>query len=420
MSQYPRWAELLSKFLIKVLKSPNFLSGMIFGFSGIAFAAANIILAGVQTVEEYAIFSLVIAVLTLFSGIGLFGADGIVNRHTVAPDARMFGRVISTGLLAAVAAAALLSANYGVGAQIASLVVLAILAQTTIYFVSAYFQSRHDFRLSLFTFNSSNYVLLAVALVARFSVWENAVVPLAVTTALLVLIAMFCVVQVTGKYRDVRTDYRYSWREAMAYISITGSAAVMIQLERLLTPELLDLKDLATLGVVLAIVAPPFRLLQISLGYVLLPKLRATRSSARIKSMIKREIGLALALLVPSWILVWYLVPLADAYFFGDKYPLSGELIFSAIFAGTAKALSGIARASVAALVSARQLEVMGVVGWIGVAVSIAAASYGAAAFGLTGIVYGVSAGWIIRLIVSVVLVRRCLVDAPQVASAES
>jgi hypothetical protein len=206
----------------------------------------------------------------------------------------------------------------------------------------------------------------------------------------------------------------------MAYISITGSAAVMIQLERLLTPELLDLKDLATLGVVLAIVAPPFRLLQISLGYVLLPKLRATRSSARIKSMIKREIGLALALLVPSWILVWYLVPLADAYFFGDKYPLSGELIFSAIFAGTAKALSGIARASVAALVSARQLEVMGVVGWIGVAVSIAAASYGAAAFGLTGIVYGVSAGWIIRLIVSVVLVRRCLVDAPQVASAES
>ena len=123
--------------------------------------------------------------------------------------------------------------------------------------------------------------------------------------------------------------------------------------------------------------------------------------------MIKREISLALVLLVPSWILTWYLVPIIDSYFFGDKYQLSAELVLSVIFAGTAKALSGIARASVAALVSAKQLEVMGIAGWIGVALSVVGAYYGAK-FGLAGIVYALQSH------VDTSSLQPCILPQPQ------
>ncbi len=60
----------------------------------------------------------------------------------------------------------------------------------------------------------------------------------------------------------------------------------------------------------------------------------------------------------------------------------------------------------------------MGIAGWIGVALSVVGAYYGAK-FGLAGIVYGVSVGWILRLITAGVLVRRYLVAVPQGASTE-
>lgn len=408
----------MPQLLTRLLKSPNFLTGLYVGLSGLAFAAANIILASVQTIDDYAIFALVVAVITLSSRIGLLGADGMVNRHDIAPDARMFYRVASTGLIAGIFTASIMFNYYDVGISIAFLLIIAVTMLAIIFFAAAYFQSRQDFQLSLILLNSFNFVLLAVALTAMANLWQGTLALLVLTTVLLVLVAIFCVVVVIHKYQSVVSGFEYDWREAVAYVSIVGSASVLVQLERLLTPQLLELKDLATLGVLLAIVGPPFRLLQMTLGYVLLPKLRAARGPTETKLMIKREVGVALAFLVPSWFFAWVLVPIIDSYFFGDKYQLSAMLIFSVIFAGTAKVLNGIARASVAALASAKEMEAIGISGWIGVALSIAGAYYGAS-FGLGGIVYGVSAGWIMRLIIAVMFVRKYVGAMPPVSSAK-
>lgn len=396
----------MSGHLKSALQSENFRTAAIFGVSGLAFAAANIILASVQAVNEYAIFTLSIAVITLFASLGQFGADGVVNRHDVAPDARMFARLSFTTAVAAIVAGFVVTTYYDIGMLLALLLGLAIISQSTIYFVAAYFRSHHDFRHSLLTFNSSNYIILIVAVVASVLHWESAFVPIAMVTCLLFATAFWSVMNVRTKYASVSSNYAYNWREAIAYVSIVGSGSVLIQLERLVTPKFLTLADLATLGVLLAIVGPPFRLLHMTLGYVLLPKLRKARTVAERNALIVREIVVALGLLVPCWIVTWYLVPILEALFFDQKYQLTGDLIFAVIFAGTVKVFSGIGKATLDALASTRHLEVMAVVAWIGLAVSTAGAWFGAR-YGLAGIVYGVSLGWIVRLSGSVTLVSR-------------
>jgi hypothetical protein len=407
----------------KAIDSETVLSAAIFGMSGLAFAAANIILARTQSVRDYAIFTLVVAIVTMSAHLGLFGADGVVNRQEVRPDSRMFGRLFATVAPAAIMAGMLAVGYYDIGLPLAGLLSIAVVAQALIYFAAAHLRSRQEFRPSLLTFNSSSYVVLAVAVAVSVFGWQGALLPVSLFAGLLLTTASWSVFKTVSGKTSAAKGERYNWREATAFISITGSAQILVQMERLVTPKLLTLEDLATLGVVLAIVGPPFRLLQLSLGYVLLPKLRSAQDSLEKNALIFREIAVALSLLVPCWLLTWYLVPILDRLFFGDKYPLSGELILAVIVAGTAKALSGIGTASVAGVASARDLELTGIASWIGVAVSIAGA-YAGAGFGLTGVVYGVSLGWFLRIVVAAVLVGKSLADAtdkpaPAAAQAE-
>lgn len=412
----------LLPYITKAIRSETVLSAAIFGMAGLAFAAANIILARTQAVDDYAIFTLVVAMVTLSAHLGLFGADGVVNRHEVRLDLRMFLRLFCTVGPAAILSGTLAVEYYGIGALLAALLSIAVASQALVLFGAAYLRSRQEFGPSLLTVNSPGFIVLVVALAAAVFGWQGALVPVALFAGLMLMTASWSVVRIASR-NPASTGYTYNWREAIVFISITGSAQVLIQLERLVTPKLLTLEDLATLGVVLAIVGPPFRLLQLSLGYVLLPKLRSAQDSVEKNALIVREIAIAVSFLVPCWLLTWYLVPVLDRFFFGDKYPLSPELILAAIVAGTAKALSGIATASVAGAASPRYLELTGIASWIGVIVSIAGA-YAGAGFGLAGVVYGVSLGWFLRIVVAVVFVGRSLSDdaarlAPAGAQAE-
>jgi hypothetical protein len=400
----------LLEYVIKAVKSKTILSATIFGLSGLAFAAANIILARTQAVDDYAVFTLVIAIITMSAHFGLFGADGIVNRHEIRPDSRMLVRLFGTAAATAILASAVSAEFYDVGLLLAGILGIAVVCQSHILFAAAYLRSRHVFRASLLTVNCPSYIILIVAIGAALFGWQGVLMPVAVYTCLLVIASLWSVFHVANQHVTVTARYTYNWREALAFISISGSAQVLVQLERLVTPKLLTLEDLATLGVVLAIVGPPFRLLQLALGYALLPKLRRARNATEKNALILQEIAIALSLLVPCWLLTWYLVPVLDVLFLGDKYSLSSELILAVIVAGTAKALSGIGTASVAGVGSARHLEYAGVISWIGVIVSIAGA-YAGAAFGLAGVVYGVSLGWFLRIIVAAVMVGMSLAE---------
>jgi hypothetical protein len=77
---------------------------------------------------------------------------------------------------------------------------------------------------------------------------------------------------------------------------------------------------------------------------------------------------------------------------------MSNQLILAALVAGSVKGFTGIAEASVTALSSIKGMEVMGTIGWVSILCAVFAASFGAQ-FGLAGVVYGVTVGWVMRLI---------------------
>lgn len=394
--------------LLKLLQSPNIRSGLVFGSSGLAFAVANLILAHELPVENYAILSLLVAIVMFASSLGLLGADGIVNRHTIVPDKHLFSRVLVSACSVAVLSAIGAVALYKIPAHLAVLLCLTIISFAATFFSAAYFQSRQRFGLSLACGNSFNFLLLSVALVLVAFRSHSIFFAMLLLAAIQSIFAVAAVLAVRSKYKNVVSDYQYSWREALAIVLMTASSSMLVQLERLLTPRLLSLEDLATLGVLLAIVGPPFRLLQITLGYVLLPVLRAADGRAERTSLIAKELAIAMLIIVLLWITLWFVTPFLQETLLSDEYVLSPQLILAALVAGTAKGLSGIARAGVTAISSVRAMEVMGAIGWFTVLVSVAAAFY-LSNYGLAGVIFGVTTGWILRLLASAALIYHQL-----------
>ena len=394
----------------RLLGSGTAKSGLSFASSGLSFAVANLILASALTVDNYAIFALLVAIIMLASSIGMGGADGIVNRHPVAPDPQLFGRVALTSAIVAIFAAFFAIEAYQIPASIAALLVPIIVAFAITRFCGAYLQSRLRLMVSLALFNSLNYLLLAVALLSVFTKLDDVALPILFITILQCMTAVVAVILVRSQYNSVSSSYVYSWRESLAYVFMASSLEMLVQLERLVTPRVLGLDDLAILGVLLAIVGPPFRLLYLTLGYDLLPALRTSRGKAERVALLARHSLLALLMILPLWVVIWFAAPLIQRTFLSDEYAMSGQLILAALIAGTIKGFSGIARASVTALASVKGMEIMGAIGWASIAFAALAAWYGSQ-FGLAGVVYGVSVGWAIRLLAAPIIVVRWLDD---------
>jgi Na+-driven multidrug efflux pump len=83
---------------------------------------------------------------------------------------------------------------------------------------------------------------------------------------------------------------------------------------------------------------------------------------------------------------------------------------------GVSKVINSFARAAAAALATARELWYINVLGWVSIAVAIAAGIAGAR-WGLGGVIYGVTAGWTLRSIGTFYFAARHL-RAPAVAEA--
>ena len=297
---------------------------------------------------------------------------------------------------------------YGVPLYLAALLCLTILSFALTQFSAAYFQSRRHFIRSLVYRNSFNILLLSVALLLIAFRSNSILIVMLLLAAVQCVISVAAVVAMRSAFKSVVSDYAYNWREALAIVFMASSSGMLVQLERLVTPRVLSLEDLATLGVLLAIVGPPFRLLQITLGYVLLPLLRAAKAHAERVSLLVTQLSIVMLIIIPLWVFLWFATPFLFEAFLTDEYAMPPELILAALVAGTAKGLSGIARAGVTALSSIRGMEIMGIIGWISVLLSIAAA-YWLSGYGLAGVIYGVSFGWIIRLMASTILIRRQL-----------
>jgi O-antigen/teichoic acid export membrane protein len=116
--------------------------------------------------------------------------------------------------------------------------------------------------------------------------------------------------------------------------------------------------------------------------------------------------GLAILLAAP-WIARWLLA---------GKYELGAVLMIAALVSGTVKLGDGFATTMVWALGRPRELALLNWVSWACAVVGIAGGWIGAR-WGLVGLMYGVTLGWICRAAVAATLAAKLFRSPPQCAS---
>lgn len=393
----------------RLWRSATLRSVAVLGFSGLGFAIANLLLARALPTREYALLTLVIALVNVGYPLAAAGVDGMVNRRPIEASPRLLRRLLRSIVPVGLAFTVTGLAVYGTGPAVAVMILLGTMAGGALLVAAGLFQSEQRFGPSLALNQSPNLVLLLSAGWVLLAGLQRAETPLAVWTAGFVTAAVVgWWVLFRERHAKPNRSADFPWSEAIAIAGLNTGGLLLIQLERLLLPHLLPLEALATYGVLAAIVGSLFRVLQTGVGYSLLPRLRAAPGVPERRRLLRREARLVVVMAVLGSALIWLATPQIERWFLGGKYHLSGALVLAAVVTGVAKILNGFAESAVAALADARELSTVSLLGWVAVAIAVLGAVAGAR-WGLPGVIYGVGIGWLVRATTGLYLVSRHL-----------
>jgi O-antigen/teichoic acid export membrane protein len=386
---------------VRFWRSPALAGALFFGISGLGFAAGSLLLARVLSKTDLGILMLAIALIGLGYQLAPLGSDGVINRRQVDFGVPLLWRMVGTSTLAGLVFFLVSHLAYHLGGPISLLVSIGVVAGGLNLVAAAKFQSLQQFLISLTLSNSLNLTIVLVSILALVFHAEALWIPLSL------IVLGYIVSASAGWYailRMRRSDSGpfepFDWGEALSYAGVHLAAVVLTQLERLLIPGLLSLEELATFAVLAAVTIAPFRMLQLGVGYTLLPRMRAASSVEERRRLLFQELLMTGSVVVIGVAAVWMFAPLVAWLFLGDKYILSPALIGAALVSGTVRVLTGFTRATASALCSNRELAYLSGLMWLSIACAIAGAAFGSR-WGLVGLIYGAAIGWIGQLAVS-------------------
>jgi O-antigen/teichoic acid export membrane protein len=355
--------------------SPALRAAVVFGLSGVGFVGANLVFARAMAPADYAIVSLVIALVQIAMPLGPLGLDTLVARRAIEPRPALLGRALSTSAATGAAAALVGAFIYRLDAALAWLVMASSVAGGANLVASSVHQGRRRFGPALVLSQSQNAVLAVaavfVALVSHRPPW----LPCAVYAAGYVVSATagwWWLLRAKAPQAEDRDEEPIGAQELLSLAGVTAATLVLIQIERLVIPRRLSLDDLALFGVLAAVAASPYRVLQQGVGYTLLPRLRGAATVAERRRLVRREAQLAGGATLLASALTWWIAPFVVTRLLAGKYALTTPLLLAAVVAGAAKVASAFALSAGACWLLA-QWGVAGVVcgaglGWAGLA----------------------------------------------------
>ena len=375
-------------------RSPTVLPLLVFVGSGATFALANLLLARSLPEREYAVFTLALALMHLGSPLAGVGLDGVAVRGGLATSPAVLGRVLLAASVVALGLGAA-GAAYGIGFGAIGTTMVSTAAGGAMVVAAAELQRRQWFGTSLALMQIPNLALLLAAVTVMMTGGKSALPPLVLTAAGFAAGAVAAWAMVLRRPAP-GPDRSIPWREAFSLGATNASGLLLGQLDRLIIPYLLPLSALATYGALSAVVGSLFRVLQRGVGYALLPRLRAAETIAERRRLIAQEARMVSAIVVLGSAAIWLVMPVVEQWVLAGRYRFSDSLVLAALVAGWAKLLTAFSRATVTALADERQLTLVNLSGWASVALSVVGAAAGAR-WGLTGVIYGVSLGWLVR-----------------------
>ena len=392
---------------MKLLRTSTLMPMLFYAASGGAYALANLLLARVLPERDYAVFTLVLTMMTLGPALAAAGLDGVAVRGGLrfVPGVALRVWLAAGAVALALAAAATTYAVQPVGIV---LILVASLVGGATAVAAAEFQRRHRFTLSLMLLHIPNYSLLLAAAVAAGLGAADGWLPLGIMALGFVVAGIYGWWLLLRERPNGAEGVGVPWREAVSLASTNASGTIMTQLDRLIIPYLLPLGSLATYGVLSSVAGSLFRVVQRGVGYALLPRLRSAAGVSERRRLVAGEARLVAAVALVGSLGIWATMPLVEHWLLADRYDFSDALVVATLVAGCAKLLQAFSRAGVTALADRRELGLVNLSGWISLLVSIVGAVVGAR-WGLTGLIYGVAAGWLVRTLAAVVIMYRHL-----------
>lgn len=393
----------------KLLYSPTLQSVLVYGASGLGFAGANLILARFLPTAEYGLFTLVIALANLGYSLAPAGVDGIVNRRLLDAGPRLLRRTVGASLLVGVIFVIIAEVGYHMSVPLLLVLFVSTIAGGAMAVAGAQFQSERRYGISLALTQSPNLALLVAAGAVIVSNDRKAWLPLMISALGFVLAAVYgwSVLFRERTTKPARQTW-FPWSEALSFAGLNAAGLLLIQLDRLIIPQVLPVRDLATYGVLAAIAGSLFRVLQMGVGYTLVPRLRVAGSVPERRHLIAHEAKLVGAIVVAGSALIWFVTPLIERWFLQGKYHLSGSLLLAALVSGVAKIMNAFTKSTVTALATAGELSMVNLLGWVSVLLAVVAAVFGAR-WGLAGVIYGVGFGWLVRALTALYVTLRHL-----------
>lgn len=383
-------------------KSASLRAAVVLGLGGLAFTLANLILARTLPSREYGLVSLVIGIVSVAGLAAPLGLDLVMGRRGLLLDSRLRRAILCISSLVSLVTVGISAVCYRLSLPLLVCILVTTVASALVQASAAHFQGQRRFGPATWIVQLSNWTLLLAALLTTVLGLQTAVGPcalLAATTAVGGTIT-WVIASREAKQPTGQPDLRTLRGEALSLVSIHACNAVFLQLERLLLAPVAGVQVLALFGVVAALVASPFRMLQMAVLFTLIPNLRQAQDFQERRRLLMREMALVAGAIGAGSIVIWAVAPPLAHWFLAGRYDISAALMCAALVAGVLKLCSAFATGTVIALAQDKGLRTLSVVSWATIGLSVLGA-FVAAPGGLVGVLYGISGGWLVRSLIA-------------------
>jgi O-antigen/teichoic acid export membrane protein len=387
--------------MLKALyRSASLRTAAAMGIGGVGFSLGSLLFARLLPTEEYGLLSLFLGIVAVAGLTAPLGLDQVVARRGISLDAGWRRAAFWACVLTSLGAAAVAVVVYHLSAALALDTALATLALGIAQSAGGHFQGQQHLRAAVWVVQLLNGALFLVAVldVGLRIASAREVCLLVASVAIVGAAAIWWLVR---RRQSVGDDLSKPWGvrwEAMSLLTVQACSAGFMQLERLLLGPIVGLHDLAVYSVLAALVSSPFRLLQAAVQFTLVPTLRGTGGARARRAKVGREAALVFVTIAAGSAAIWVLAPPIARWMTAGRYALSHALIAATLVSGFLKVLSGFTTAVVVSCGEERRLRILSFVCWGSIGISVAGA-FLAGPWGLVAVLYGISAGWLVRIV---------------------
>jgi hypothetical protein len=383
-------------------------TGATFMIGAVAFALANLLLAGHLAPSAYGTLALILALIAAGTPIAPFGLAVIVVRRRLPVEVTLLARCAFTSALVGLGAATVAAAVYSLTPNALLITAIAIVGGGLMRLASARLQSEERFLASTLVSESINYVLLLAAMGTLLLEIEDPFWPLAFVCLSQVALAGMLLSRLVVTSRGAgRQPERIRLSEMLLLSGTNAATMLLVQIERFAIPVFLDIETLASFAVLAVFTIAPFRPVEVGTYRTLLPRLSHSATARERRALLIKEIRQTALVLAGFAVVIAITTPVILTLLFAGKYAVTFGTIIAGIISGQLRVVRSMISATISALADQRGLLFWNLTAWLSVLTTLLG-GWAGSPWGLQGFLWGIVLGGGFNVLLTLPLVLRC------------